>query len=226
MMMARWQSRASEISATKMDKRTAVGIAARSDHTAEQEHDAVSLDGVRQHAIDGADRAFKDRSACNKRGPGRRIEAASALQFAFAGKDVGDRCRVVRQIAEGEVARIKIVDSADVRLSTQTSMVGGSAQTWVAERPSKPAGLSAKRAATMVLPVARWPTACQNCFASTARAVACSDIVSAPGPPTDGGMRDSARPMPALPPRPRRGRSNGRACFVASSAVTYHGSAR
>jgi hypothetical protein len=45
-------------------------------------------------------------------------------------------------------------------------MVGGSAQRCVADRPSKPAGPLSARAVTIVLPVARWPIACQNRFTS------------------------------------------------------------
>src|ERR1700761_7313951 len=62
----------------------------------------------------------------------------------------------------------RIVGKAEVRLSTETIMVGGSAQRCVADRPSSPAGPLAERAVTIVLPVARWPIACQNCFMSTA----------------------------------------------------------
>src|ERR1700704_6293666 len=61
----------------------------------------------------------------------------------------------------------RIVGNAEVRLSTETSMVGGSAQRCVADSPSRPAGPLAERAVTMVLPVARWPIACQNCLTST-----------------------------------------------------------
>src|ERR1700722_7950461 len=60
----------------------------------------------------------------------------------------------------------RIVANAEVRLSTDTSMVGGSAHRCVADRPNKPAGPLSERAVTMVLPVARWPTACQNCLTS------------------------------------------------------------
>src|SRR5882757_2200863 len=65
----------------------------------------------------------------------------------------------------------RIVGSAEVRLSTETIMVGGSAQRCVADRPSNPAGPLAERAVTIVLPVARWPIACQNCFMSTVAGV-------------------------------------------------------
>src|ERR1700744_5637457 len=60
----------------------------------------------------------------------------------------------------------RIVGNAEVRLSTDTSMVGGSAHRCVAESPSKPAGPFSERAVTIVLPVARWPIACQNCLMS------------------------------------------------------------
>jgi hypothetical protein len=59
-----------------------------------------------------------------------------------------------------------MVASAEVRLSTDTSMVGGSAHRCVADNPSRPAGPLSERAVTMVLPVARWPIACQNCLPS------------------------------------------------------------
>jgi len=49
-----------------------------------------------------------------------------------------------------------IVANADVRLSTDTIIVGGSAERWVAERPRRPAGPTLDRAVTIVLPVARW----------------------------------------------------------------------
>src|ERR1700704_2088424 len=60
----------------------------------------------------------------------------------------------------------RIVGNAEVRLSTETSMVGGSAQRCAADSPSRPAGPLADRAVTTVLPVARWPIACQNCLTS------------------------------------------------------------
>jgi hypothetical protein len=60
----------------------------------------------------------------------------------------------------------RIVFRADVRLSIDTSISGGSAETWVADRPRNPAGPSAERAVTMVLPVARCPIARQNVPAS------------------------------------------------------------
>src|SRR5262249_57366888 len=57
-------------------------------------------------------------------------------------------------------------DNAEVRLSIDTSMSGGSALTCVAERPRNPAGPSAEHAVTIVLPTARWPMARQNVLAS------------------------------------------------------------
>ena len=73
----------------------------------------------------------------------------------------------------------RIVGNAEVRLSTETIMVGGSAQRCVAESPSNPAGPLSERAVTIVLPVARWPMACQNCFMSIVAGL--SDIISTAG---------------------------------------------
>ena len=51
-------------------------------------------------------------------------------------------------------------------MSTDTIIVGGSAQRWVADRPSRPAGPLSERAVTIVLPIARWLIECQNCLTS------------------------------------------------------------
>src|SRR6266851_1064323 len=56
--------------------------------------------------------------------------------------------------------------SADVLLSIETSMVGGSAHTCVADKPRKPAGPSAPCAVTIVAPVARSPKVRQKALAS------------------------------------------------------------
>jgi len=64
-------------------------------------------------------------------------------------------------------------------------MVGGSAQRCVAESPNSPAGPLSERAVTIVLPVARWPIACQNCFTSIVAGR--SDISFTAGDPTPDG---------------------------------------
>src|SRR5438094_7350256 len=60
----------------------------------------------------------------------------------------------------------RIVASAEVRLSIDTIIKGGSAERCVADSPRKPAGPSGDCALTIVLPVARRPIAPQKARAS------------------------------------------------------------
>src|SRR6516225_7065470 len=75
----------------------------------------------------------------------------SAVSTASRGRKLRAKWRAARMVCK-----------AEVRLSIDTSISGGSAQTWVADSPRNPAGPSSDRAVTTVLPVARLPIARQK----------------------------------------------------------------
>src|SRR5690606_33817977 len=83
---------------------------------------------------------------------------------------------------------LRMVSSAEVLRSTETSIMGGSALTWLAERASRPLGPFASLAVTTVIPIARWPKVLQKVRASTWPPSGASVISGLPGPAGAGRL--------------------------------------
>src|SRR6516164_8350651 len=109
----------------------------------------------------------------------------------------------------------------------ETSSSGGSALTCVVESPRNPAGPSADRAVTTVLPIARCPSARQNSFASISLPADFGSVIAVlPNTQTSSRARaqiHACSPSPAMRPAGERRRSQPGRSFVEELAWRRHG---